>query len=300
MSGRTLDRYSAEVVIEATAAVGEGPVLDHRTGRLCWVDLARGTLFESDLTTGEQRESSLGMLLGAAIPQASGTGFAVAVTDGFGFWDDDVLKMVDPVLNGLDARMNDAKCDSNGRLWAGSTDLAFEPGAGKLHRWGGSRPSEVIAERFTLPNGLGWNATNTTMYLADSMAHVVLRADFELDTGDVGPFTPYATVKNGLPDGLAVDTDDCVWVAIWGGGEVHRIDPSGTVIGIIATPASQPSSCAFAEDGVLYITSARSGLDGSALKREPLAGSVFAVQTNTRGVPVRGFGSYSSEDTPGK
>lgn len=280
-----------DVVIPARATVGEGPVFDRRSGRLCWVDIDNGMLFENDLETGEQTHSTLPTLLGAAAPRSSHDGFAVAVADGFGLVVNGELQLLDPVLPEPYRRMNDAKCDSQGRLWAGSTHKEFVPGVGALHRWDGHAASTVMATGFSLPNGLGWNADDTVMYLADSMTHQVFRAEYR-DGGDaLGEFAQLCGVSQGLPDGLAIDMDGCVWVAVWGGSAVHRYDGSGRLIGRVPMPVEKPSSCAFADDGTLYITSASADLSASDLLQQPLAGSVFAVSTNTRGVPVHAFGA---------
>lgn len=146
-----------DVVIQARAAVGEGPVIDRRTGRLCWVDIENGVLFENDLSTGEQKATKAGTMLGAAVPREVERGFAVAVADGFGLLVNGLFELLDPVLPEPFLRMNDAKCDSLGRLWAGSTHTRFLPGRGALHRWDGVGPSTVVASGLTLPNGMGWN-----------------------------------------------------------------------------------------------------------------------------------------------
>lgn len=285
----TTGAHAVSVAVAADADVGEGPVFDPRTDALCWVDLTAGRLFESDLATGATRTRSYGTMIGAAVPRRDAPGFAVATAEGFGIADGDVLEIVDPVLAAPDLRMNDAKCDALGRLWAGSTALDFAPDRGALHRWDGEAPSTVMRTGFALPNGIGWNAESTTMYLVDSMAGVLLHADFDLASGDVGEFRTLARIDEGLPDGLAVDVEGAIWVAVWGGWGIRRYSPQGALLETVALPVAQPSSCAFAPDGTLYVTSARSGLGPEALAGQPAAGSVFAVPTPTRGAPVATF-----------
>jgi sugar lactone lactonase YvrE len=285
----TVERLPApDVVVQARAQVGEGPVFDARSGRLCWVDINNGMLFEIDLATGEQTATDVGQVLGAAVPRASEDGFAVAVADGLGLWTG-ALELAEPVLPEPERRMNDAKCDSRGRLWAGSTHVAFDAGRGKLHLWDGRAPSVVIREGFNLPNGIGWTIEDDTMFFADTFAYVLYRADFDADEGAIGPFSVHASFGEEWPDGLAVDVDGCVWVAFWGSWEVRRISPAGEVMAVIPMPVAQPSSCAFGDDGTLYITSACAGLSDEDLAAQPLAGSVFAAATSTRGVPVHPF-----------
>jgi sugar lactone lactonase YvrE len=278
-----------DVLIPAEASVGEGPVIDHRTGRLCWVDIVEGILHETDLTDRHQTVATLGTMLGAVAPRERAEGFAVAVADGFGYWASGQLAITDRVLPEPHRRMNDAKCDSRGRLWAGSTHMQFVPGAGALHRWDGGPSSATIAAGLTLPNGLGWNQEDTTMYLIDSMNNTLLSASFHPDEGEVGAFSTLCTIDPGLPDGLAVDLDGSIWVAVWGGAEVRRFHHTGELTGIIPMPVTQPASCAFGPDGTLYITTARNGLSPQELASQPHAGSVFALQTNTVGVPVHAF-----------
>jgi sugar lactone lactonase YvrE len=278
-----------DVLIAAEASVGEGPVIDHRTGRLCWVDIVEGTLYENYLTDARQTLATLGTMVGAVAPRQQAEGFAVAVADGFGYWASGQLELTDPVLPEPYRRMNDAKCDSRGRLWAGSTHMQFVPGIGALHRWDGGPSSVTMTAGLTLPNGLGWNQQDTIMYLIDSMNHNLLSASFHPDEGTLGAFSTLCTIDPGLPDGLAVDLDGSIWVAVWGGAEVRRFDRTGKLTGIIPMPVTQPASCAFGPDGTLYITTARHGLSPEDLRSQPHAGSVFALQTNTLGVPVRAF-----------
>jgi sugar lactone lactonase YvrE len=287
---RTVERLpEPDMLIPAQASVGEGPVIDHRTGRLCWVDIVEGMLYENDVSDGVQTTAELGTMVGAVAPREHADGFAVAVADGFGYWVSGRLGITDPVLPEAHRRMNDAKCDSRGRLWAGSTHMEFVPGAGILHRWDGGASSMTMAAGFTLPNGLGWNSGDTTMYLIDSMTNTLLSAPFHPDEGSVGEFVGLCRIDPGLPDGLAVDIDGSIWVAVWGGAEVRRFNPAGELTGFIPMPVTQPASCAFGPDGTLYITSARSGLSPEDLASQPHAGSVFAVSTTTLGVPVRAF-----------
>lgn len=276
-------------IVRAAARVGEGPVTDARTGKLCWVDILAGELLQSDLDAGATERWELGTLLGAIAPRSQHPGFAVAVAEGFGFAVDGELVIEDPVLPDPGLRMNDAKCDPAGRLWAGSNDLKFAPGRGSLHRWDGRGPSTVVRGGLTLPNGLGWTADARTMFLIDSMAGTVMRATFDAVRGEVGDFEPFVKIDRGLPDGLAVDQEDGVWVAVWGSSAVHRYDADGRLVQRIGMPVSQPSSCAFGADGTLFVTSAREGLSAERLAAEPLAGSVFAIDTDTRGVPVAAF-----------
>ncbi|WP_194904915.1 SMP-30/gluconolactonase/LRE family protein [Catenulispora rubra] len=160
---------------------------------------------------------------------------------------------------------------------------AVAPPRGALHCWGPRHGVRTVVEGLTLPNGLGWSPDDSVFYLADSMRRVVLAADFDVRTGALGTLRELIRIGGGLPDGLCVDEDGCLWLAVWGAAEVRRYDPRGRHLATVRFPVSQPSSCAFGADGVLYVTSALEGTDAA---REPLAGSVFAVEAGVRGVPA--------------
>jgi len=280
---------SVDVFIECSATVGEGPVLAEDSTILYWVDIDEGRLYKADLRDRKQTVWDLGTMLGAVAPCRARPGLAVAVADGFGIFERGQLQMVDKALPSANMRMNDAKCDSRGRLWAGATETRFAMGEGALYRWCGDETSTLVRRGFTLPNGLGWSPDDCTMYLVDSMRHEVLRAPYRAEEGEVGEFEPWLDVEGGLPDGLAVDMDGCVWLAIWAGGEVRRYSPDGEQLAVVPMPVQKPSSCAFGGDGTLYITSARAGLSDEELARQHLAGSVFALATSCEGVPVQAF-----------
>ncbi|MEY9932391.1 sugar lactone lactonase YvrE [Catenulispora sp. GP43] len=280
--------FDPEVFVLCDALVGEGPVVEEAAGRLVFVDIPRGRLLRADLRErGPATEiANVGMSLGAVAPRRSG-GWVAACAEGFGtLIPDGDLIVRHPVLADPALRMNDAKCDSAGRFWAGSTETSFEPGRGALHCWDPRRGVRTVAEGLTLPNGLGWSPDDSVFYLADSMRQVVLAAAFDVRAGTIGPFSELIHIQDGLPDGLCVDEDGCLWLAVWGAGQVRRYDPRGRLLAAVRFPVSQPSSCAFGPDGVLFVTSARERTDAA---REPLAGSVFAVDAGLRGLPASIF-----------
>ena len=127
------------------------------------------------------------------------------------------------------------------------------------------------------------------MYLADSITKKVYVSDFDLADDFVPTFRELISIDLGVPDGLAVDMDGCIWLAVWGGSRISKISPQGKIIEEHHFPVSQPSSCAFGSDGTLYVTSATAGISEADLKKEPLAGSLFTLATTTTGVPVSKF-----------
>jgi len=280
---------AVDVVVTAQAQVGESPVWDVRSGRLVWVDIPTGMLHCSDIRTGQTRSFGVGVLLGAVVPRRGG-GWAAVTGEGFALLEGvgHRARTVAPVTPEPGRRMNDGKCDPWGRFWAGSTDVAFAPGRGALHRWAGAGPAEQVVSGLGLPNGLGWSPDGATMYLADSVAEVVLAFDYDGATGTPSRRRVLVdlTSCDGVPDGLAVDGTGHLWVAMWGGGCVRRVSPAGDLVSRLEVPVSQPASCAFGPSGVLLVTTARAGLGAEQLQREPHAGSVLAAHVGVEAPPA--------------
>jgi sugar lactone lactonase YvrE len=276
-----------ELLLQSDAEVGEGPIF--LGDSLLWVDIPVGKIHKTNLDSFQTETLTLDTHVGAIAPFEGDEKFAVACKEGFAVLEDERLDIRDPFLTAPDYRMNDAKCDALGRLWGGSCQMDFETGKGKLHRWDGGNQNKVMVENLSLPNGLGWNNENTLMYLADSMTKKVYVSDFDLTEDFVPKFRELISIDSGVPDGLAVDVEGCIWLAVWGGSRVMRISPQGEVLEEHLFPVSQPSSCAFGSDGTLYVTSARAGISEAELLNQPLAGSLFTLSTLTVGVPVSGF-----------
>ena len=276
-----------ELLLQGAAEVGEGPIF--LGDSLLWVDIPAGKVYKTNLASLDTATTSFDLLIGAVAPCENSENLALATKDGFALWSAGRLDIRDPFLLGRDYRMNDAKCDARGRFWGGSCQLDFQPGKGKLHRWEGGTSDTIMVESMSLPNGIGWNSDNTLMYLADSITKKVYVSDFDLADDFVPTFRELISIDLGVPDGLAVDMDGCIWLAVWGGSRISKISPQGKIIEEHHFPVSQPSSCAFGSDGTLYVTSATAGISEADLKKEPLAGSLFTLATTTTGVPVSKF-----------
>jgi sugar lactone lactonase YvrE len=283
---------SPSLLFRAQAQTGEGPVWSD--GDLVWVDIPSGDIHRTNVSTGLTHTINVDALVGAVSEIEGSTDLLVAMEKGFARLQGTSLTVIDQVLDSLTHRMNDAKCDSLGRFWSGSCAKDFSKGMGALHVFTEDESSQIVVDGFTLPNGLGWTVDNKIMYFVDSVAHQIYRGDFDLATGHLGPLGLLADVNFGFPDGLAVDVDGCIWLAVWGGSKVIRLSPQGEIIAEIQMPVTQPSSCAFGPDGTLYITSATGGLSEGQLAAQPLAGSLFAIQTNTHGVPISKFNPRSN------
>jgi sugar lactone lactonase YvrE len=252
-----------------------------------WVDIECGVLHLFDPDTGRESVFAMGTSLGVAVPRASG-GFALAVADGFAVVDaaDGQLRHV-ATLNepGPAVRMNDGRCDSLGRFWAGTIGLRSERGAAALYRLDPDFSVERVLNGVTISNGIDWSTDDQTMFYVDSATQRVDCFDFDVATGSVTNRRTFATIapEDGEPDGLTVDGDGRVWVAVWGAGEVRCYEPDGREAGRIRLPVSNVTSCAFGGPHLtdLYVTSAESP--------EPDAGALFRVRTPFRGRPANVF-----------
>ena len=276
-----------ELLLQGAAEVGEGPIF--LGDSLLWVDIPAGKVYKTNLASLDTETTTFDLPIGAVAPCENSENLALASKDGFALWSDGTLDIRDPFLLGRDYRMNDAKCDARGRFWGGSCQLDFQPGKGKLHRWEGGNSGTIMVESMSLPNGIGWNSDNTLMYLADSITKKVYVSEFDLADDFKPNFRELVSIDEGVPDGLAVDMDGCIWLAVWGGSRISKISPQGKIIEDHHFPVSQPSSCAFGSDGTLYVTSATAGISEADLMKQPLAGSLFTLATTTTGVPVSKF-----------
>jgi sugar lactone lactonase YvrE len=272
---------------------GEGPHWDAERGQLLWVDILAGRIFVGHPTGSSVevvRTLEVGRHVGAVVPWARG-GWLAAAAKGFIHISEDggVKELAQPEAGSpVDTRMNDGTCDPQGRLWAGSMAYNETPGAGSLYRVDLDGSIEQVLDQVTISNGLGWSTDGTTMYITDTGPGRIDAYDFDPATGAISDRREFFSgiAGRGAPDGLAVDSEGCIWTAQWGGGVVLRLDASGEVIGEVEMPVSQPTSCCFGGSNLdtLFISSAKVGLDG-----ENLAGALFQCTPGVRGLRASPF-----------
>ena len=194
-------------------------------------------------------------------------------------------------------RMNDAACDSRGRLWAGTMSFEATTDAGTLYRIDPDGTVTVVVTDTTISNGMGWSPAGDLMYYIDSPTRRIDVFDFDAEQGSVRNRRTFIDLSQapGIPDGMTIDTDGGVWVALWGGAQVQRYGSDAVLTDIVNIPVPQPTSCTFGgRDGQdLYITSARVGLSEGDLERYPHSGSAFITRPGSRGLPPVTFGDPS-------
>jgi len=287
---------NVQVAAIVHADVGEGPCWDRVTGTLIFVDVTPGIIYRLDPETGHLMARSIGQEVGAAIPRVGG-GLVVAARDGIGFLDDDPraeLVMVAPIEGDNPGnRMNDAKCDPVGRLWAGTMAFDFARGAASLYRIDPDGRHERILRDLTISNGLGWSPSGSRMYFIDSGDSAVDVLDYDVDSGlatNRRRLISFASA-DGMPDGMTVDAEGHLWVAMFGAGVVRRFTPEGVPSGSVQLPASQVTSATFGGRDLehLFVTSAAYQMGPDRLADEPLAGATFMCRPGPVGLPSVAF-----------
>jgi sugar lactone lactonase YvrE len=283
----------AELFVDARAQLGEGPVWDARSGRLIWVDIEGEALHSTHPESGETTTLPMPMPIGIAVPRQSG-GFVAALEDGFYAIDTDggteLIAEIDNRPRGL--RFNDGACDPAGRFIAGTMAYDFKPGAGSLYRLETDLSVSRLIDSVTISNGLGWSPDGGTMYYVDTPTKRIDAFDYDVDSGAISRRRPFVEIDGeGRGDGLCVDVDGAVWVALWPGWSVRRYLADGTLDAILPLPVAEVSSCVFGGPSLdeLFITTAWSTLSDEQRAAQPLAGSLFRASVGTRGIPRASF-----------
>jgi sugar lactone lactonase YvrE len=278
-----------DIAVQATASLGEGPTWDARTGTLIWIDILSPEIHRWNPSTGINETSTAPQHVGAAKPRANG-GLIVNLRDGVAIVDTAGEYRWLVYWARDEVRGNDAAVDAAGRLWAGTMRYDTAEGGGWLARIEPDGKASVVLEKVTISNGVGWSPDNTRMYFADTPTGLVDVFDYDLATGAVTSRRHLVDV-DGSPDGLCVDADGCVWVALWGGGQVRRYTPDGKLDRTITVPANLTTACCFGGDRLtdLYITTARVGMSEDELAQQPLSGSVFVAPNAGSGLPSTVF-----------
>src|SRR5690606_17073719 len=263
---------TVEIFDRRVCQLGEGPYYDDQLGRVGWVDILGRAVLWHEVATGRTGALATAGHVGAAVPRAAG-GLVLCLPAGPMLLDLDggrthvgtfaeadraagLTPSDSPAL-----RANDAKADPAGRLWLGTMAYDETPGAGALYRLdpGAEQLVRVLGE-VTISNGLGWSPDGSRMYYVDTPTRRVDVFDYDLATGEAVGRRPFVTVPEdaGSPDGLCVDADGGVWVALWGGGAVRRYTPDGALDRVVEVGTPLTTSCAFVGDGYdqLIITTA--------------------------------------------
>lgn len=271
-------------VTEPIANHGEGPVWDDRGKRLLFVDLLKGDIIEAT-PSGETTRHHIDTIAAALRPRESG-GFVVAVEQGFRFLDDSLAPVGEyiPAFDTAGIRMNDGGCDPQGRFYCGTMAYSEAEGEGALYCLEADHSVREVFDGVTISNGLQWNAAGTKAFYNDTPTGRVDVFDFDGATGTFSGRRVFAEVAApGMPDGMAIDEADGIWIALWEGSRVQHYDSEGMLDAVIELPASRITACTFGGDDLktLYITTSQLGVEPAD---EPLAGAIFSARVDVAGV----------------
>jgi sugar lactone lactonase YvrE len=301
-------RLKAHLAIDAQDRIGEAPAWDHAQQRLLWSDMEKGVIHEARANGKggwtETRSSTLDAPIAATIPRLRdglvlAAGIEVLLMDDHGR----VTPLARLDVDAQRFRFNDAKCDAAGRLWAGTLSRDFAAGAAALYRIDPDGTITTALQGLTLANGLDWSPDGSTFYLVDSLTRSLDAFDFDIASGRLSNRRTIVTLRfgEGGPNGLAVDNDGAIWLAVTGSGSVHRYAPDGRLLAraFIATPGA--TSCAFggAGGGDLFITSLGRrmpdiaqtiGITPAMMENSgPEAGGLFVCRPGVAGPAARPF-----------
>ncbi|GLY43395.1 gluconolactonase [Amycolatopsis sp. NBRC 101858] len=279
--------YQAQVALEERADHAEGPLWDDVRGELLWVDLDAGLVRRATwdaLRLSVVETFALGEAVGAVVPCADPTdGWVVASEFGFARLgtDGSLRKLAEPE-RGRNARMNDGAADPHGRFWAGSMARDRSPGAASLYCLDGTSAVRVLAD-VTISNGLAWRNPDEFFYIDTPTQRVDL-----VHAGGRRERAFAIDPALGAPDGMTIDAEGALWVALWNGSAVVRFSPRGEVLARVEVAATQVSSCCFGGPDLttLFITTSQEGFTPERAAAEPHAGKVFAVGTGVAGLPA--------------
>lgn len=284
-----------EVAVARNTDLAEGPVWDDATNTLIFVDCNLGRIHCLNPSKNHLSSIDVGCTIGVAIPRGVG-GFVVSSVEGLLSVSEDgsdVALLVPIEKDQPNNRMNDGKCDSRGRLWSGTFSKRFERGAGTLYRIDPDLKLTPAVQGIRVSNGIAWSPDDSLFYYNDTLSRGVDVYDYDINHGLVSNRRRFVDIdrETGLPDGMAVDAEGGVWVALFNGGQVRRYSPDGALIGVVSLPVARVTSCNFGGPDLedLYITTADLRTHDDGNPHEPEAGYLFRCRPGVKGLPSHKF-----------
>ena len=286
------------VVGDVRATLGEGLCWSPREQALWWVDILEHRLLRDNAATGAHDAWSFDETISAVAERAAGPGLAVTLRRGLALFDPaarSLTRLDEPEPEREGNRFNDGKCDARGRFWGGTMDFAVRAPTGALYCFDATgRATRAIDLGWIVTNGPTWTQDGRTMLVNDTVNRRVVAYAFDPETGAVGASREWLVLAegDGHPDGMTTDAAGRIWIAHWGGSCVTCHDPdTAAELARIPLPTAHITNVAFggADMTTLFISSAKFELSAAQLAAQPLAGALFAVETNVVGQPARLF-----------
>lgn len=282
-----------EVAVVPAAQLGEGPRWDAATQTLLWVDIPAKLVQRYDPAAGTNTTQRVADVVSLALPRRRG-GVVIGLPDGLHLLEGErssLLAAIEPGEPGT--RTNDGACDVAGRLWVGTMALDERSSLGGLYRVDPDLSVTTMLTGTTISNGLGWSPSGTSFYFIDSPTRRIDVFDFDLATGALENRRQLAAVEveGAVPDGLNVDAEGGVWVALHGGWGLRRYSPDGELIAEVRLPVARITSCCFGGPDLrdLYVTTRREGLSQAEQAAQPLAGALLRLDVGVTGLPTHAF-----------
>lgn len=283
-----------ELVLAAHDELGEGPVWHVDEQALYWVDIDGQRYHRLEPISGRHDVIVVGEKVGC-LGLCRHECVVLASDHGFSFFDpaeNTLTPIGDPESHKPETRFNDGAVDRAGRFWAGTLGDARNNNLYRLDPDGAIHHMETGIE---ISNGIGWSPDNRTMYYVDSMPGLIYAYDFDLASGDIAHKRIWVdrTGQQGLPDGLTVDAEGFIWIAVWDGYCLERYDPTGKLERRLPMPVQYPTSMAFGGAALdeLYVTSALIEIPLSERRPGALDGGLFRIGGAGRGLPEPRFAS---------
>ena len=291
------DRSVATLEYEIKAELGEGAFWNHKSEEFYWVDILGKQLHIYNPKTKENRSFPTPSRIGTVVPKNDSLAI-IALDDGIYMMNTEngSVSLLSDIEKELTInRFNDGKCDPNGNLWVGSMHLKETDPMGSVYKIDNDGNTTKMIDSVTISNGIVWTKDHTTMYYIDTPTATIRAYDYDMETASIVNERVAVNVNpdDGFPDGMAIDSEDMLWVGLWNGNAVARYNPkNGNLISKIKVPAHNVTACAFGGDNldVLYITTARVDMTDEEKEQYPLAGSIFVAHPGVTGVKSDFFG----------
>jgi|TARA_B100000745_G_scaffold151365_2_gene98963 sugar lactone lactonase YvrE len=271
---------------------GESPVWHAERGELFWVDMLSNNLYQYHVKTKTVCTYTFDRYTACVTP-CDFNNVLLAQGDGiyrFHLYTNKLTKLTEFAGDNQKLRFNELKCDPRGRIFAGTMAKNESPFQGGLHQFFDRRQHKEILDRVSIANGMAWSPDYKTFYFIDSPTRCILAFDYDIETGLTSNQRLCIDLSNeeGYPDGMTIDNEGHLWVAMWAGSQLLRVDPMARkVVQNIPMPVKNPTSCCFGGPGMsqLFVTSSQKDLDDEALKKYPRSGAVFVIDTHHTGCP---------------
>ena len=288
-------KVHVELVVDARAELGEGPVWDDESGELVWVDILDGIVHRTTPGTGRDVTFEVGRTVGS-VGLRQGGGLVLATDDGFHLLDPGsttLRRIAEVEADDPLTRMNDGKVDPQGRFWAGTMAFDEDSTMGSLYRLDPDGTVERMLTGVGISNGMDWSADGTTMYFIDTLEQGVDTFRWDGPDGTIADRRRLVTIgeHDAGPDGMTLDAEGYLWVACWDGWSVRRFAPDGSFDREIKFPAAHVSSVAFGGPDLdeLYVTTPWHMVEAADRAAQPSAGSLFRCRPGVRGLPANRF-----------